>query len=151
MLGVFSSKTPIAPSRGFSVETLTGVTPLWKTESDRSISANGIPRGLQHCHKTCCKKDGCHRRQYYKLQTLELVKRINLVLRLTQENSIENSVQDYLPYMQIPNGLCKLFLSYPKQPCICLKVNMCITCCIILSFQNLLHPSMCHMTCDHII
>ena len=33
---------------------------------------------------------------------------------LTQENSIENSVQDSLPYIQIPNGLCELFLTYPK-------------------------------------
>ena len=33
---------------------------------------------------------------------------------LTQENSIENSVQDCLPYIQIPNGLYKLFLAYPK-------------------------------------
>ena len=32
----------------------------------------------------------------------------------TQVNSIENSVQDCLPYIQIPNGLCKLFLTYPK-------------------------------------
>ena len=46
---------------------------------------------------------------------------------LTQENSIENSVQDCLPYIQIPNGLCELFLAYPKQPCVCLKVNICIT------------------------
>ena len=35
-------------------------------------------------------------------------------IRLTQENLIENSVQDGLPYIQIPNGLCKLFLTYPK-------------------------------------
>ena len=34
----FSGKTPIAPSGGFSVETLTGATPLWKTELNRSIS-----------------------------------------------------------------------------------------------------------------
>ena len=42
----FSRKTPIIPSGGFSVETLTGVTPLWKTELNKSISAvkNGIPR-----------------------------------------------------------------------------------------------------------
>jgi len=33
---------------------------------------------------------------------------------LTQENSIENSIQDGLPYIQIPNGLCELFLTYPK-------------------------------------
>jgi len=28
----FSSNTPITPSRSFSVETLTGLTPLWKME-----------------------------------------------------------------------------------------------------------------------
>ena len=39
MLGVFSSKASIIPSRCFSVEILTGVTPSWKTESNRSISA----------------------------------------------------------------------------------------------------------------
>ena len=33
---------------------------------------------------------------------------------LTQENSIENSVQDCLPYIQISNGLCELFLACPK-------------------------------------
>ena len=56
----FSGKTPIAPSRGFSVETLIGATPSWKTELNRSISAveDGIPRGLQHRHKTCCEKGG---------------------------------------------------------------------------------------------
>ena len=34
----FSSKAFITPSRGFSVKTLTGITPSWKTESNRSIS-----------------------------------------------------------------------------------------------------------------
>ena len=38
MLGVFSGKASITPSRGFSVEILTGVTPSWKTKSNRSIS-----------------------------------------------------------------------------------------------------------------
>jgi len=54
----FSGKTLITPSRGFSVEILTGVTPLWKTELNRSISAmeDRIPRWVQHCHKMCCKK-----------------------------------------------------------------------------------------------
>jgi len=54
----FSGKTLITPSRGFSVEILTGVTPLWKTELNRSISAmeDGISRWVQHCHKMCCKK-----------------------------------------------------------------------------------------------
>jgi len=70
---------------------------------------------------------------------------------LTQENSIENSVQDGLPYIQIPNGLCEPFLTYSKQPCVCLKVNMCFTYCMTSSFQNLLHPSLCHVTCDCVI
>ena len=59
---------------------------------------------------------------------------------LTQENSIENSVQDCLPYIQIPNGPCKLFLAYPKWPCVCLKINICITHCMTSSFQNFLCP-----------
>ena len=66
----FSGKTSIAPSRGFSVETLTGATPSWKTELNRSISAveDGIPGGLQHCHKTCCEKGGHHGRRAYRVQ-----------------------------------------------------------------------------------
>ena len=60
----FSGKTPIAPSRGFSVETLTGVTPSWKTKLNRSISAmeDRISRGLQHRLETCCEKSGRHGR-----------------------------------------------------------------------------------------
>jgi len=56
----FSGKTPITPSGGFSVETLTGVTPSWKIELNRSISAveDGIPGWLQYRHKMCCKKGG---------------------------------------------------------------------------------------------
>ena len=61
----FSGKTPITPSRSFSVETLIGVTPSWKTELNRNISAieDRIPGWLQHCHKMYCKKGSCHRRQ----------------------------------------------------------------------------------------
>jgi len=56
----FSGKTPIIPSRGFSVETLIEVTLSWKTELNRSISAmeDGILRGLQYYHKTCYEKGG---------------------------------------------------------------------------------------------
>ena len=32
---------------------------------------------------------------------------------LTQENLIENSIQDCLPYIQIPNGPCELFYRLP--------------------------------------
>ena len=35
----FSSKASITPSRGFSIETLTGITLSWKTKLNRSISA----------------------------------------------------------------------------------------------------------------
>ena len=61
----FSGKTPITPSRGFSIETLTGVTLSWKTELNRSISVmeEGIPRGLQHYYKTCCEKGSHYGRQ----------------------------------------------------------------------------------------
>ena len=54
----FSGNIPIAPSRGFSVEILTGVTLSWKTKLNRSISTieDGIPRELQHRHKMCCEK-----------------------------------------------------------------------------------------------
>ena len=42
----FSGKTSITLSGGFSVETLTGVTPSWKTKLNKSISAmeDRIPR-----------------------------------------------------------------------------------------------------------
>jgi len=61
----FSSKIPIILSGGFSVETLTEITPSWKTKLNRSISAieDQIPRELQYCHKMCCKKDGCYGRR----------------------------------------------------------------------------------------
>ena len=65
MLGVLVTNTPITPSGSFSVETLTGLTPSWKTKLNRSISVmeDGIPRGLQHRHETCCEKGGRHGRQ----------------------------------------------------------------------------------------
>ena len=61
----FSGKASITLNRGFSVEILTGVTPSWKTKSNRSISAmeDGIPRWLQHYYKICCEKGSCCGRQ----------------------------------------------------------------------------------------
>jgi len=58
MLGVSVVKTPITPSEGFSVKTLTGVTPSWKTKLNKSISTveDGIPEGLQHCHRHVARK-----------------------------------------------------------------------------------------------
>ena len=65
MLRVSVVITPIILSGSFSVETLIGSTPSWKTELNRSISTveDRITRGLQHRHKTCCEKDGCRGRQ----------------------------------------------------------------------------------------
>ena len=91
------------------------------------------------------------RNNCYKLKTLELIKRKNLILGLIQENSIENSIQDCLSYILVSNGLCKLLLAYPKQPYIGHKVNMCCIYCMILFFQNLLLLSICLITCDHVI
>jgi len=65
MLGVSVVTTLITLSGSFSVETLTGSTPSWKTELNRSISVieDGIPRGLQHRYEMCCEKGGfCGRR-----------------------------------------------------------------------------------------
>ena len=42
-----------------------------------------------------------------------------------------------------------LLLAYPKQPCVCLKINMYFTYGMMSSFQNLLHLSMGHVTCNH--
>jgi len=63
----FSSETPITLSGDFNIETLIGVTPSWKTKLNRDISTmkDGIPRWLQHCHKTCCKKGSHCGRQAY--------------------------------------------------------------------------------------
>ena len=74
MLGVFSGNTPITLSRGFSIETLTGVTPSWKTKLNRSISAmkDGIPRWLQHHYKTCCEKGGHHGKQVSRSKKVDL-------------------------------------------------------------------------------
>jgi len=61
----FSSKIPITSSEGFSVSTLTEVTPLWKTKLNRSISVvkDKISRWLQHYYKICYKKNSHCERQ----------------------------------------------------------------------------------------
>jgi len=59
------------------------------------------------------------------LKDLRVDQWIESCIGLIQENLIENSVQDCLPYILKPHGPCQLLLAYPKQPCICLKVNMC--------------------------
>ena len=52
-----------------------------------------------------------------------MIKEENLVLELTQENSIESSVQDCLPYIPQTTGLYTT-LAYSKWLCVCLKTTM---------------------------
>ena len=59
---------------------------------------------------------------------------------VTQENSIENSVQDHLPYISQTTSLCITTLAYPKWSCVCLKANMCIT----VIFQTPKHVQLQH-------
>ena len=47
--------------------------------------------------------------EYYNSKTLKQVNGKNLILRLIQENSIENSIQDCLPYILNYHGLCYYF------------------------------------------
>ena len=47
----------------------------------------------------------------YDSMTLELIKERNLVLGLIQENLMENSVQNCLPYILKPHGLCYYYFS----------------------------------------
>ena len=62
-----SSKTLISLSRGFNIEILTGVTSLWKTKLNRSISTmkDRILKWLLHRHKMCCEKGGHYGRWAY--------------------------------------------------------------------------------------
>ena len=66
-------------------------------------------------------------------------------IRFTQENSL----LDCLPYILNPYGLCYYYF----RPCVYLEVNICYTCCIISSFQNLLLSSIATLwpvTCDSV-
>ena len=72
----------------------------------------------------------------YNSKTLEWVNMKNLILGLTQENLIENSVQNCLHFMLNYNGLCYYFSSLPERPCVCLKANMCKTYCIIVHWDT---------------
>ena len=71
---------------------------------------------------------------------------MNLVLGLTQENSIESSLQSSLPYIPINIVYASYCASYPKVSCVRHEVNMWFICCITLL---LLEPSMFfHASCD---
>ena len=61
----------------------------------------------------------------YNLQDLKVGQEKEPCIGFTQENSIENSVQDCLPYILKLHGPCQLLLAYPKQLCVCFKIDMC--------------------------
>ena len=46
--------------------------------------------------------------------SLRVDQRKESCIRVIQENSIENSVQDGLPYILITHGPCSTTLAYPK-------------------------------------
>jgi len=46
--------------------------------------------------------------------SLRVDQRKESCIRVIQENLIENSVQDSLPYILITHGLCSTTLAYPK-------------------------------------
>jgi len=55
-------------------------------------------------------------------------------IEFIQENLIESSVQDCLPYILLVHCLCSTTLACPKWLCICLKVNICCICYMILLY-----------------
>ena len=79
------------------------------------------------------------------LQELRVVQVKEPCIEFTQENSIENSVQDSLPYISFYMDHASYCVPYPKLPYVSLKVNIHCACYITSSFQNVLHPSICLM------
>ena len=59
------------------------------------------------------KQEGFVRGSYYDSMTLKLIKERNLVLELIQKNSIENFVQDCLPYILNSHGPYYYYFSLP--------------------------------------
>ena len=74
----------------------------------------------------------------YDSKTLEWVNKKNLILGLTQENSIESSLQSSLPYIPIYMVYASYWVPYPKVPCVRHEVNIWYTCCMM---SLLLEPS----------
>ena len=70
----------------------------------------------------------------YNSITLGLIKKRNLVFRLTQENLIEFWIQCIYLYILATDGLCSTLLAYPKWPYISHEVNIYYICCIISLF-----------------
>ena len=74
-----------------------------------SLSVTNSPETQEETSEI--KKISYHKVLDINLMILELIKERNLVLKLTQENLIKNSVQDCLPYILNYHGLCYYFSS----------------------------------------
>ena len=74
-----------------------------------SLSVTNSPETQEETSEI--KKISYHKVLDVNLMILELIKERNLVLKLTQENLIKNSVQDCLPYILNYHGLCYYFSS----------------------------------------
>ena len=68
------------------------------------------------------------RKLCYNFKDLKVNQWIESCIRV---NSIENSVQDHLPYISKTTSLYFTTLAYPKWPYVCLKINMYIICYMI--------------------
>ena len=79
--------------------------------------------GIVHTGVKVCKMDS-EMYRCYNSKTLELVNKKNLILELTQENSIESSLQSSLSYIPIHMVYASYCASYPKVPYIRHEVNI---------------------------
>jgi len=66
----------------------------------------------------------------YELKPLELGKRTNSCIRVTQENSIEIPLQTNLPYILLIMVCVHYCAPYPKWSCVEHEVNICYPCCM---------------------
>ena len=62
----------------------------------------------------------------------------NFCIRVTQENSIESSLQSHLPYIPKLMVYAHYYATYSKWLCVRNEVNICCICCMISLLQNLL-------------
>ena len=66
----------------------------------------------------------------YELKSFELDKSINSCIRIIQENLIESSLQNNLPYILVQMVCASCCALYPKWPCVKHKTNMWCPCCM---------------------
>ena len=68
----------------------------------------------------------------YELKFFGLDKSTNSYIRVIQENLIESSLQNSLPYILLQMVRASYCAPYPKQPCVKHEVNIWSPCCMML-------------------